>query len=104
MAIIIKTKEEIEILREGGKRLATVLYKVKEKVKPGISTKDLDDYTFKLIKEMGDKPAFLNYRPEGAEFPYPASICISVNNEVVHGIPNAKKYCKKAILFLLILD
>jgi len=89
--IIIKTPEEIEILREGGKRLAAVLYKVKEKVKPGISTKELDDYTFKLIKEMGDEPAFLNYHPEGASFAYPASICISVNNEVVHGIPNVKK-------------
>ena len=91
MAIIIKTKKEIEILREGGKRLATVLYKVKEKVKPGISTKDLDDYASKLIKEIGDEPAFLNYRPEGAEFAYPASLCVSVNNEVVHGIPNKEK-------------
>jgi len=101
MAIIIKTKEEIEILREGGKRLAAVLYKVKEKVKPGISTKELDDYTFKLIKEMGDEPAFLNYRPEGAEFPYPASICISVNNEVVHGIPNAKKILQEGDIISL---
>ncbi|MEK7088996.1 MAG: type I methionyl aminopeptidase [Patescibacteria group bacterium] len=91
MSIIIKTLEEIEILREGGKRLATVLYKVKNIVKPGISTKDLDDYTFKLIKEMGDEPAFLNYRPAGADSPYPASLCVSVNNEVVHGIPNTKK-------------
>ncbi|MCX6751432.1 MAG: type I methionyl aminopeptidase [Candidatus Nomurabacteria bacterium] len=91
MAIIIKTKEEIKILREGGKRLATVLYKVKEMVKPGISTKDLDDCAAKLIKEMGDEPAFLNYKPEGADFAYPASICVSVNNEVVHGIPNRNK-------------
>src|SRR3990167_5541432 len=91
MSIIIKTKEEIEILREGGKRLATVLYKIKEIVKPGISTKDLDNYAFKLIREMGDEPAFLNYKPEGADFAYPASLCVSVNNEVVHGIPNAKK-------------
>lgn len=91
MAIIIKTKEEIKILREGGKRLATVLYKIKEIVKPGISTKDLDNYAFKLIKDIGDEPAFLNYHPEGASFAYPASICISVNNEVVHGIPNVKK-------------
>lgn len=91
MSIIIKTKEEIEILREGGKRLATVLYKVKEIIKPGISTKDLDDYAFKLIKEMNDEPAFLNYRPEKAEFPYPASLCVSINNEVVHGIPNKNK-------------
>jgi len=86
--IIIKTKEEIEILREGGKRLATVLYKVKDKVAPGVSTKDLDLYAEKLIREMGDTPAFLNYRPEGASVPFPASICISVNDEVVHGIPS----------------
>lgn len=95
MAIIIKTPKEIETLREGGKRLATVLNKVKEIVKPGISTKELDDYAFKLIKEMGDEPAFLNYRPEGADFPYPASLCVSVNNEVVHGIPNDKKILKE---------
>jgi len=78
-------------LREGGKRLATVLYKVKEMVKPGISTWELDKYTEKLIRDMGDEPAFLNYRPEGAETPYPASLCVSVNNEVVHGIPNKNK-------------
>ena len=93
--IIIKTPKEIEILREGGKRLATVLYKVKDIVKPGISTKELDDYAFKLIKEMGDEPAFLNYRPEGADSPYPASLCVSVNDEVVHGIPSAKKILKE---------
>ena len=93
--IIIKTPQEIEILREGGKRLAAVLYKVKEMIKPGISTKDLDDYAFKLIKELGDDPAFLNYLPDGAGFPYPASLCVSVNNEVVHGIPNAKKILKE---------
>ncbi|MFA6585840.1 MAG: type I methionyl aminopeptidase [Candidatus Paceibacterota bacterium] len=93
--IIIKTPKEIEILREGGKRLATVLYKVKEIIKPGISTLDLDNYAFKLIKEMGDSPAFLNYRPEGADFAYPASLCVSVNNEVVHGIPKADKILKE---------
>ena len=92
--IIIKTKEEIGILREGGKRLATVLYKVAEKVNPGISTKELDDYAFKLIKDMGDMPAFLNYRPAGASTPFPATICISVNDEVVHGIPKKAKILK----------
>ncbi len=95
MAIIIKTPKEIEILREGGKRLATVLYKVKEIVKPGISTKDLDSYAFKLIKDMDDEPAFLNYKPEGADFAYPASLCVSVNNEVVHGIPSADRILKE---------
>ena len=93
--ITIKTKEEIEILREGGKHLATVLYKLKEKVVPGISTKELDTYTEKIIYEMGDSPAFLNYRPEGANIPYPASLCISVNDEVVHGIPNKNRILKE---------
>lgn len=93
--IIIKTPKEIEILREGGKRLADVLYKVGEMVKPGISTKDLDTYAFNLIKENGDEPAFLNYRPAGASFAYPASLCVSVNNEVVHGIPKKSKILKE---------
>ena len=93
--IIIKTKEEIEILREGGKRLATILYKVKDIVKPGVSTKDLDLYAEKLIREMGDVPAFLNYRPAGAEKPFPASLCVSVNEEVVHGIPSEDKILKE---------
>ncbi|MEO5635364.1 MAG: type I methionyl aminopeptidase [Candidatus Paceibacterota bacterium] len=89
--IIIKTKNEIEKLRSGGKRLAEVLHKVKDIVKPGISTKDLDLYAAKLIKEMGDTPAFLNYRPEGADTPFPASLCVSVNEEVVHGIPKKER-------------
>lgn len=93
--IIIKTKEEIEILREGGKRLATVLYKVKEKVAPGVSTEELDAYALKLITDLGDVPAFLNYRPEGADRPFPASLCVSVNDEVVHGIPNKKRILKE---------
>ena len=95
MGIIIKTKEEIEILREGGKRLATVLHKVKEKVAPGVSTKDLDTYAHALITEMGDTPAFLNYRPHGVKRPFPASLCVSVNEEVVHGIPKGNKILKE---------
>ena len=89
--IIIKTPEEIEILRECGKRLAAVLYKVRGKIAPGVSTKDLDLYAEKLIREMGDEPAFLNYTPEGARIPFPASLCVSVNDEVVHGIPKKEK-------------
>ena len=93
--IIIKTPEEIEILREGGKRSAPVLYKGKDMVKPGVSTKELDLYAEKLIREMGDTPAFLNYRPTGAKTSFPASLCISVNDEVVHGIPNKKRILKE---------
>ncbi len=95
MSIIIKTKEEIEILRECGKRLATVLYKVRDMVAPGVSTYDLDKYAEKLIREMGDEPAFLNYQPEGAHIPFPATLCVSVNSEVVHGIPNKNRILKE---------
>ena len=93
--VIIKTKKEIEILREGGKHLAAILYKVKEKVATGVSTKDLDTYARELIKDLGDYPAFLNYRPEGASIPFPAALCVSVNDEVVHGIPSSKRILRE---------
>lgn len=95
MSVIIKTEEEIKILREGGRHLATVLNKVKNKIQPGVSTYELDLYAEKLIRGYGDEPAFLNYKPDGAERPFPASLCVSVNEEVVHGIPNKDKILKE---------
>jgi methionyl aminopeptidase len=86
--ITIKKPEEIEILKESGRRLSSVLQKVAAIVKPGISTKEIDDYTRQLINELGDKASFLDYTPHGAKRPYPAAICVSVNDEIVHGIPN----------------
>lgn len=88
--VIIKTDSEIERLRKGGPVLADILRKVAKKVAPGVTTKELDDYAYKLITDLGHKPAFLNYSPEGADFPYPASLITSVNSEVVHGIPGNK--------------
>lgn len=85
-----KTTEEIAILREGGKRLAFILRELEKATKPGVSTADLNDLGAKLIAEGGDTAAFLNYQPGGAKRPYPASVCISVNDEIVHGIPNEK--------------
>lgn len=93
--IIIKNADEIKIIREVSKRLATVLHKVKQKIKPGVSTLELDKYAEKLIKDMGDYPAFLNYKPDGASYPYPASLCVSVNEEVVHGIPKNNRILKE---------
>ncbi|MBU4479999.1 type I methionyl aminopeptidase [Patescibacteria group bacterium] len=79
-------QEELEILREGGRRLAIILDKVAKKAVEGTKVSELNDYAEKLISEEGDKPAFLNYKPYGADFPYPASLCVSVNDEIVHGI------------------
>ncbi|TSC70255.1 MAG: methionyl aminopeptidase [Parcubacteria group bacterium Gr01-1014_46] len=86
--INIKKPEEIEIMKEGGKRHAFILSEIAKIVFPGVSTQALEDLARKLIEEGGDKSAFLNYIPRGAKRAYPASLCVSVNNEIVHGIPN----------------
>lgn len=82
----LKNESEIKLLRESGKRLARVLQATAKEVKPGVTTGYLNDFVYKMITDMGDEPAFLNYQPFGADYPYPGSICISVNDEVVHGI------------------
>jgi len=88
MAVTIKTKEEIDVLHEGGRRLAFILQEVALAVKAGVSTSELNDLAQKLVEDGGDKSAFLNYQPKGMKRPFPASICISINDAVVHGIPN----------------
>ncbi len=84
----------MEHLRESCKRLSVALKKTAEMVRPGITTGELNDFFHGLVIEGGDTPAFLNYKPFGASYPYPASICISVNDEVVHGIPRDKAFKK----------
>src|SRR3989344_3885328 len=84
----IKTEDDIRILREGGKRLATILHTVAEEVKAGVVAAYLNELAERLIKEGGDTPSFLGYKPKGARRPFPAALCVSVNDEVVHGIPN----------------
>src|SRR6476620_6573 len=87
----IKTVEEIGNMRRSGKILATVLSKLKDQVAPGVSTKYLADEAAKQISELGGEPAFVGY---GAPFPFPDVICISVNDEVVHGIPSEDRILK----------
>jgi methionyl aminopeptidase len=77
----VKTDSEIEAMRVSGQMLATVLQALKPKVQPGISTAKLDDIAAKELKALGGQPAFLGYQG------FPKVICISVNDEVVHGIP-----------------
>lgn len=87
----IKTPEEIEILREGGKRLAHILAVLGSKAVAGVSTEELDTFARKMTEEGGDVPAFLHYNPGSGVRPYPASLCVSINDEIVHGIPNESK-------------
>lgn len=87
MGVTVYTQEEIAALREGGKRLARAVAETAKLVVPGAKTHELNNYFEKLVRDGGDEPAFLNYQPRGAKRPFPSSICISVNEEVVHGIP-----------------
>ena len=84
----IKNSEERENLIEGGKRLARVLEALRDKAAPGVTAEELDDLAERMIRTGGDEPCFLGYTPEGANRPYPATLCVSINDEVVHGIPN----------------
>lgn len=86
MTIRIKTTQEISFLQECGKRLAAILKTLQEKAKPGMATGELDSIAQNLIRDAGGIPVFRGYRVEDSP-PYPASICTSINDEVVHGIP-----------------
>ena len=81
MAVTIKSKKEIQLMREAGKMLEDVHNRLAEIIQPGISTLEIDQFGEKAIRDLGCVPNFLNYNG------YPASICVSVNDEVVHGIP-----------------
>ena len=85
MAVIIKSQREIELMRESCRILAQVHRQLGEAIKPGISTWDIDALGEKLIRSYGCIPNFLNYNG------YPASVCVSVNDEVVHGIPSKER-------------
>lgn len=86
--ITTKTPEEIEKLKIAGKRLGEVLSHVAAHIKPGVSSDYLNDLAEAKIAEFGDTPAFLGYKPDWADTKYPAGLCVSVNDVVVHGIPN----------------
>lgn len=88
MAIKLKNQKEIDFLREGGRRLSAVLRRVAGEVKAGMTKFDIDKMAEDYIIAGGDLPAFKNYKPAGSRVAFPAVLCISVNDEIVHGIPN----------------
>lgn len=88
----IKSRREIEIMRQASRIVATVLKEIASITQPGMTTADLDAYAEKRIREMGATPSFKGYCG------FPASICASINNEVVHGIPNRKKLIREGDL------
>lgn len=89
MAVTIKSDREIELMREAGRILAKVHEGLAKEIKPGMSTYDIDKIGEQLIRSYGCIPSFLGYGG------FPASICVSVNDEVVHGIPSKKRILKE---------
>ena len=90
--IEIKTSREIKLIKKSSQIVAKVLNEIIDIIQPGMSTKDLDTFAEKRIREMGATPSFKGYHG------FPASICSSINNEVVHGIPNKNKIIKNGDL------
>ena len=88
---MIKTPEQIKNIKIAGKILANVAKKIKDEIKIGVSLKELDKLTERLTREAGAEPVFLGYQPSGAGRPFPASICASLNDVVVHGVPSNYK-------------
>ena len=84
MGIIIKSEREIAVMRQAGKVVATVLRILSEKIKPGMKTKELDAIAAREVVKLGASPSFKGYHG------FPASLCVSVNDEVVHGIPGER--------------
>lgn len=79
--IIVKSEREIELMRRAGKITAAARALAGEMVKPGVTTREIDKAVFHFIRSQGAEPSFLNYNG------YPASVCVSVNDEIIHGLP-----------------
>lgn len=82
---VLKSEQEVEAMKKAGRLVALAHQAIREAVKPGVSSRDLDEIAERVITEGGGKPAFKGYHG------FPATICASVNEEVVHGIPNRRK-------------
>ena len=88
--VTLKSREEIKILQEGGKILSSIMAVLQRSVKPGVTALDLDRLAYNLILKKGGFPSFLNYQPDFAQKPFPNSLCVSVNEVIVHGVPTNK--------------
>jgi len=92
--VSIKTQEEIELMQKSGQILAKIMRELKARVEPGMTTKELDKLAEELIFSYGSKPAFKGYNN------FPASLCTSVNEQIVHGVPSDRKLIEGDILSL----
>jgi len=99
--VTIKTQSEIKIIADGGHRLGQVMDMLIEAAKPGVRGDQLETLARSAILNFGGKPAFLNYSPEPSGTPFPAALCLSLNDTIVHGIPKNTKELKEGDLVKL---
>lgn len=88
MANLIKSQKQINLIRQSGRILSSTLKALKEKADVGVNLMELEELAREKIVEAGAKPAFLGYKPSGAAKPFPAALCASVNDVIVHGVPH----------------
>jgi methionyl aminopeptidase len=87
--ILLKSRDEIAIMRKASQIVAEILAELAAAVRPGVTTEDLDRLAEELTRKKGAQPAFKGYQP--GDVPYPKTLCVSVNEEIVHGIPSGRK-------------
>ncbi len=103
--IRLKTAEEIEMMRRAGRVVAEALAAMRDAIVPGVTTtQDLDEVAAAVLQKRGAKAALLGYKPSFSRVPYKHNTCVSVNNEVVHGVPSPKRILKVGDIVSLDLD
>ncbi len=97
----VKKPAEVQLIREGGKKMGEILDALIPLVQPGVSTWEIDQEAERMIIASGGIPAFKGYRSRRSDPPFPGTICASINEEVVHGIPSEKRILKKGDIFTI---
>lgn len=99
--IFLKSPQEIELMRKANRIVIEILAEIREKIQPGISTGDIDRMAAELIRKKGARSAFKGYKIRNGIVPFPANICVSLNDEVVHGIPSSQRIIQEGDLVSL---
>ena len=96
--IIIKSANEIALMREAGRIVATILHELKERIRPGVSTLELDQFAERQLALLNAESPFKGYQPALNQRPFPGATCMSVNTEIVHGVPRERRLREGDIL------
>lgn len=97
----IKRKEEIQMIKKGGRELGRILEHLASMAEPGVSVAEIDEKAEEMILEIGGRPTFKGYKPKPGTRPFPSTICASVNEEIVHGIAKEDKILQNCDIFTI---